>query len=571
MSRERPVSPAPTLGSRRAAGRRADGGVHLVAIAVIASAVLIAFLPALSSDFVIWDDDLNFTDNPRYRGLGPAQLRWMLTTILGGHYHPLTWMTLGLDYTLWGMDARGYHLTSLLLHAATAVCCYFLVLELIRVAPSADRRRHASVDRAAAVAGALFFAIHPLRVESVAWVSERRDVLSGLFFLLTILGYVRARTAALAATGRAWSRASLACFVLSLLSKAWGMTLPVVLLVIDLYPLRRLERGESLRALVREKLSYALLALAAAMIAFLAQARTPEMRSIAQHGLAARLAQAAYGLAFYVRKTILPLRLSPAYLLETPLDPTAPRFVVSALAVLVVAAAVFAWRRRAPWALAACAAYAVIVSPVLGLAQAGPQLVADRYTYLSTIPFAVLVAAAIAATATRRMRLVATISLTTLIALGTLTFHQTRIWHDSMTLWNHTIRLDPSNYIAYTNRGWAQQLAGDLDAAVADYGRAIAANPRYALAYYDRGTVRDDRGDLEGAADDYSEVIELDPSDARALNNRGYVRQRQGDLTGALVDYARALLIAPPGWPHRPLVERNLDAARRALARETAQ
>src|SRR5512138_224970 len=183
---------------------------------------------------------MNFTDNPSYRGLSPSHLRWMFTTFHGGHWQPLSWMTLGLDYTLWGMNPLGYHLTNVLLHAVNALLVYRLIAVLV---PGVGAR--------AAAVGALLFAIHPLRVESVAWVTERRDVLSGLF-LLTVLAYVRyvrARDA-----GQPWGipfGLSLACFALSLLAKAWGVTLPLVLLVLDVYPLRRF----SPRALL-EKVPY---------------------------------------------------------------------------------------------------------------------------------------------------------------------------------------------------------------------------------------------------------------------------------------------------------------------------
>ncbi len=539
--------------------RRSRASAHTAPIILIVAAVLLAFAPALSNGFVIWDDDLNFTDNPHYRGLGLTQLRWMFTSLLGGHYQPLTWMTLGFDYTLWGLDARGYHLTSVVLHAVNGVCCYVAAAALLRAAhaPAAiDERRL----RLGALVAALVFAVHPLRVESVAWASERRDVVSGLFWLLTIVAYVRAVTSPDDARRR-WHAIAFACFVASLLSKAWGITLPVVLLILDVYPLRRLTRGASLRALVLEKVPYAVLAAIAAAVAFGAQSSMPEMRSIAQHDISARLAQAAYGLAFYGWKTVMPLRLSPAYLLESPLDATAPRYLASAAVVVAVTAAAVAARRRAPWALAAWIAFAVIVSPVLGFAQTGPQLVADRYTYLATLPFAVLVGAGVEAATARGRRVITAVAAAAITLLGVLTLQQTRVWHDSETLWTHTLEIDPTNHIAYTNRGWARQLDHDLDAAIADYTHAIAANPRYQLAYYNRGTAYDDRDQLAAAAADYTTAITLDPSDARPLNNRGWVRQRQGDLEGAITDYRHALAIASPDWVHGDLVRSNLATA----------
>ena len=547
MSRERSV-----------ARRSSRASAHAIPITVIVATVLLAFAPALSNGFVIWDDDLNFTDNVHYRARGAPQLRRMLTTLLGGPDQPLTWMTPGLDYTLWGMDARGYHLTSILLHALNSACCYFAVAALLRAAKAPAASDEWRV-RLGALVAALLFAVHPLRVESVAWASERRDVVSGLFWLLTIIAYVRAVTTA--DSRWRWHAIAFGCFVASLLSKAWGITLPAVLLILDVYPLRRLARGTSLGALLLEKVPYAVLAAVAAAVAFGAQSFMPEMRSVAEHGVGARLAQSAYGLAFYCWKTLVPLRLSPAYLLESPLDPTARRYLASAAFVVAATIAAVAARRRAPWALAAWLAFGVIVSPVLGFAQTGPQLVADRYTYLATLPFVAVVGAGVQAAAARDRRVTATAAAAAIAVLGFLTFQQARVWHDSRTLWTHTLALDPTNHIAYTNRGWARQLDGDLDGAIDDYTRAIAVNPRYQLAYYNRGTAYDDRDELAAAAADYTAAITLDPADARPLNNRGWVRQRQGDLAGAIADYRHALAIASPDWVHGDLVRRNLATA----------
>ena len=204
---------------------------------LIAFVTIAAFLPVLHNQFVTWDDDQNFLGNLHYRGLAWPHLRWMWTTLHMGHYAPLTWMTLGLDHLLWGMNPVGYHLTSLLLHATNAVVFYFLVRQLLPLAlPGPSERDHALAVSAGFAA--LVFGIHPLRVESVAWVTERRDVLSGLFFLSTILAYLRACERE--AHGRRWYWLSVALFGCALLSKSMAVSLPVVLLILDVYPLRRL-------------------------------------------------------------------------------------------------------------------------------------------------------------------------------------------------------------------------------------------------------------------------------------------------------------------------------------------
>src|SRR3989454_782153 len=211
--------------------------IRWLAPSLVALVTLAAFLPTLHNQFVNWDDDVNFLDNPHYRGLGWSQLRWMWTTFHMAHYIPLTWMTLGMDYLLWGMNPVGYHLTSLLLHVTSAVVFFFLARRFLTLAlPRASGRGHALTVSAGFAA--LVFAIHPLRVESVAWATERRDVLSGLFYLLTLLTYLRACERG--ARGRRSYWLSVALFGCALLSKSMAVSLPVVLLILEVYPLRRL-------------------------------------------------------------------------------------------------------------------------------------------------------------------------------------------------------------------------------------------------------------------------------------------------------------------------------------------
>src|SRR5262249_10049049 len=277
---------------------------------------------------------------------------------------------------------------------------------------------------------------------SVRLASERRDVLSGFFFLIAVLAYVRMQDGARAR----WFVLSLAAFLLSLLSKAWGITLPVVLLALDWFPLRRRLR----RGVLLEKVPYALVALGFGVLAFRAQEPVEAMRTLAQHGVIARAAQAAYGLCFYLGKTVVPRGLSPLYLLELRLDPTRPRYVLAILGVLGVTGILVALRRRVPWLLTAWVCYAAIVSPVLGFVQTGPQIAADRYSYLACLPWAVVVAGGLAVLATARAdgrlpagRWYAALgtSAVALAILGALTFEQTRMWNDSRTLWEYVLRI----------------------------------------------------------------------------------------------------------------------------------
>src|SRR5437870_8417724 len=351
---------------------------------LIALVTFIAFLPTLRNQFVDWDDFKNFLDNPYYRGLAWTQLRWMWTTHLG-HYIPLTWMTFGLDYLLWGMNPLGYHLTNLLLHAANAVVFFFVVLRILtRALPNPSERGEALAVSAGVAA--LVFAIHPLRVESVAWATERRDVLSGLFYLVTILMYLRACERGARGRGSYWL--SVAVFVCALLSKSMVVNLPVVLLILDVYPLRRLGGfvgwwSEPARRVYVEKIPFVLLAAAASAIAVIALSSVPAARSLAQLSVPGRLAVSAYGLSFYLWKTVLPMTLLPLYELHD-VNPWAPPFLLSYGVVPAVTALALILRHRLPGLPAAWLAYAVILIPVLGIFQNGPQIAADRYTYLAS-------------------------------------------------------------------------------------------------------------------------------------------------------------------------------------------
>src|SRR5437762_9790918 len=415
--------------SRKLATQRWVYWLVPVLVALVTFAV---FLPALQNQFVNWDDPTNFLDNPYYRGLGWSQLRWMWTTHLG-HYIPLTWMTLGLDYLLWGMNPVGYHLTSLLLHAANAVVFFFVVLRILtRALPSPSERGYALAVSAGVAA--LVFAIHPLRVESVAWVTERRDVLSGLFYLVAILLYLRACERG--ARGRGWYWLSVAAFVLALLSKSMVVNLPIVLVILDVYPLRRLGGAVGwwsapARRVYVEKIPFVLLAAVASAVALMAQLSHDTMVSVVQLSGLGRLAVSMYGVSFYLWKTVAPVNLSPLYELPPTVNPWALPFIVSYGVVVAITAIVLAFRRRVPGLPAAWVTYIVVLLPVLGIFQSGSQIAADRYTYLASLGWAILVSAGVLSHWRRRPFLFTGLAACVLFGLGILTWNQVQVWRDS--------------------------------------------------------------------------------------------------------------------------------------------
>lgn len=514
---------------------------RLLAPLVVFVAAFVAFWPALDGEFVSWDDNLNFGEqNPHYKGLGAENLEWMFTESHVGHWHPLTWVSLAIDYQLFGEDPGAFHRTSMLLHAGSAVLVYLLILRLLRLTALGRSTRSTLALSLPAAAGALLFALHPLRVESVAWATERRDVLSGFFLLLSVLAWLRMQDEG--RPRRAWYLASLALFALSLLSKAWGVTLGAVLLLLDAWPLGRMRPGEDGRRpvgrLILEKVPYLALGVACAGAAALAQEAGAQGQTavvgLAEHGILQRAVQAAFGLAFYLYKTLVPVGLSPLYELERDFDVTRPGYLVSVAVVLSITALVLVLRRRWPALAVAWFAYAIIVSPVLGVLQSGAQLAADRYTYLSCIPFAVLAAGGLAALASRRRTRAAVLSLAgvLILALGVLSWKQTRIWRDSLSLWTHAAEVEPDSYIAHFNLAGEWQRAGQLDRAVEEYRRSIRAHPGRGneQARLELGHIflrRQGGGDLQSALDLWSEGL------AEAPNSWGILEAMKGPLKQA--------------------------------------
>lgn len=525
--------------------------------ALIFLLTFLAFLPALPNGFVNWDDGYNFVDNPNYRGLGWAQLRWMFTTFHMGHYIPFTWVTLGIDYLIWGMNPFGYHLTSLLLHAAAAVLFYFVALRLLT---SPGPAAHESLDagtRFAAALASLLFAIHPLRVESVAWATERRDVLSGVFYLLTILSYLRAGEIHRDPNARRlWLAASVLGFTAALLSKEIVVTLPLVLILLDVYPLRRLKPGES--RVWKEKLPFFLLAAGCSAVALFARGPEYPLTPLEEHGVPERLAQAAFGLVFYLGKTVWPADLAPFYPLPVPFNPLEARFLLSGALVLGITAILFYLRHRLPALLCAWAYFAIVLAPALGFFQQGEQIAADRYTYLAGFGWATLAGGGVLRLLPGRQTglprgpfLVWTVSSTvTVVAiLGTLTWRQAGVWHDSITLWTRVLAVTPDSYFAHYNLANALRRLAKNTEAMRHYRRSLELDPEQPLAHNHLGALSDARGDAVGAIEHYRRSLEIDPSQAQVHAALGNVLARVRRYDEALRHLRRSLQMRPNHAP----------------------
>lgn len=546
----------------------------------------IAFVPSLRNGFVSWDDDKNFLANPHYRGLGLDQLSWMWTTFHMGHYIPLTWMTLGLDYTLWGMNPRGYHLTSLLIHVANAVAMYYLARHFLASSAaqhlatgSSEHRSQQATQPAsvtlAAVLAALLFAVHPLRVESVAWITERRDVLSLLFALLCLLAYIRS---AERPDGRRWYWLAVLLFACALLSKATVITLPAVLLIVNVHPLHRItaadHRFATLRAVGIELLPFALLSAATMLLSVVALHPGEQLR------LSGKLAVSAFSLSFYLWKTLVPTALSPLYEMPREIDPLSARYLASYATAMLVTLAVVAWRRRLPSLAAAWIAFVVLSLPMLGIIQNGPQIAADRYTYHSAPALAMLAGVAVIHALSHfrveRMRLVGAAALLPLVAL---TWQQCGVWKDSSSLWARVIALDPrsayahsasatllfqANHVdeaieesrvateldptlaeAHNNSGVGLARKGRFDEAILHYQRALVLKPSYDEAEGNWGVALANLGEPDAAVEHFRLALTTNPDNADTHVNWGNVLVRAGRFVEAISHYESALAIRP--------------------------
>lgn len=525
MTTQSVVSPG---GSR---GRRA-----MLVTALLASVpALLAYLPTLGNGFVNWDDNLYVYRNPFVQRLDATFLRRALFDFTADNWHPVTWLSHAVDCALWGLNPRGHHLSSLVLHAVNTFLVTVTIARLGRLpgwragdlADDAEGAAGRPVLLASALAG-LLFGLHPLHVESVAWVSERKDLLCAFFFLLALLAYAAYATApgnrvptGPRFPGNRHYLGAIGLFALALMSKPMAVSLPAILLVLDYCPFRRVRSWKTLRAAALEKLPFFLLSLLASAVTLLAQGKGGAIATLEEIPLAERWIVAVRSLGLYLAKIALPLDLGPFYPHPrgVELGSAASWAAGAVVAGATVAAVVAAQRRRRLW-LAAWCWYVLILAPVLGIIQVGQQAMADRYAYLPSVAPLLIAGASLAwlwewlgtrrraGSAARAALAVAVAG--ALLALAALTVRQTRLWKDSITLWSAVIDREPAPpVLSFYNRALAYQESGRIPEALADYGKAIeldAADNRY---FVNRGLLLAQTGRIGAAAADFEAACRL--------------------------------------------------------------
>ena len=526
----------------------------------VALLVFLVYCPVLRNGFVGWDDDIYVYQNPSVRHLSLPNLLGTFTTIhASGNWHPLTELSHAADWALWGMNARGHHLTSILLHGLNAGLVVALAFALAR-ARAAERHARTIV---AAIAAGLLWGLHPLRVESAAWVSERKDVLCASFYLATLFCYLRyagttrnTNSEDRGASNKRFYFGALACFLLALLSKPMAVSLPFVLLILDAYPLERLGRVRIGRVIV-EKLPFLALAAVSAVITLKAQRAGGAFRALHGVPLGTKLLVAARATVSYLGKTLWPSELLPLYSYPQNVSWASWRFGVPVL-VLALLVAVCVWlARRNRALLATLLCYLLALLPTVGIVQVGPQSMADRYTYLPAIALSILAGAGFgylwekAAALPSRWQSAALVLAMALAParLASLSMRQMAVWQDSETLWTQVIRHEPWNTEAYNNRASFYFDQGDYQGALADYSAALSFAPQVAPAhatkrrsayFNDRAITYVRLGKMTEAISDASEAIRLRPNHPDYYQNRSNMYRRLGMTEAATADGVQA-------------------------------
>jgi tetratricopeptide (TPR) repeat protein len=524
------------------------------------------YLPTLRNGFVSWDDGHYVYENRHILRLGQDFLTWALTEATIVYWHPLTWLSHAIDVTMWGINPLGHHLTNNIFHASNTFLVVLLAANLVGAGHTSrtwesgppcacDQDRFVLI--AAGITGVLF-GLHPVHVESAAWVAERKDLLYSFFYLLGMLsyvGFVRAQGEDPQQRSFVYYRAywlCLLCYALSLASKPMAVTFPVILLLLDWYPLRRdLADGEGGAQLI-EKVPFLVLGGALSVYTLYSEKVAGVFTALTDIPMKSRILVAFHAVVVYIGKLIFPVDLLPLYPYPPRVLMAQPEFAGSVIAVVGATVLCTLYMRKRPLWLVVWGSFTISVLPVLGLFQAGPQPWADRFIYLPSLgPFMLvgigggLVWQKVSRRPLLRRSLAVSAALL-VVLLSVMTVSQIGIWKNSMVMWTHVIEKVPHQLpFAYHNRSILFKELGDLDKALEDANEAIALAPGFPDAYHNRGNVFAGKGQYASAVADYLRAIYLKPDDPVISNDLGAAHAGMGEVDAAIAAYGRALALKP--------------------------
>jgi regulator of sirC expression with transglutaminase-like and TPR domain len=541
--------------------------VWLVALFIALITVLV-YLPALQNGFVNWDDDFYIYKNYHIQYINFAFFKWMFTTFHASNWHPLTWLSHALDHAIWGLNPMGHHLTNIILHGLNTFLVVLIIICLINYANftlSPLIKGNPSI-----IAGAftgLLFGIHPLHVESVAWVSERKDLLYAFFYLLSILSYLKYTSSQRREFSRHpsvvthywWYSLCVIFFILSLMSKPMAVTLPAVLILLDIYPLERLNLKSaftSRQKVLIEKIPFIVLSLASSVITIIAQKTGGAVAPLETFPPIDRILVAFSAICFYLLKIVWPSNLAPLYQYPSNISFLTLKYMGSLILVVCITAfCIWLWKRHKVF-LVAWAYYIVTLLPVSGIIQVGSQSAADRYAYLPSLGPFFLVGLAIISIwksinlrqhTSKYLKLFFLISLISLAGfLSITTVKQIKIWRDSLTLWNYELELFPEDAPkAYYLRGEAYEKLGNYNQALDDFKKSIELNPYYESGYMGRGILYAKSGNYQQAIEDFDHAIRINPNDSDLYYNRGLSYKLIAKYQKAIQDFDKAIQLNP--------------------------
>ena len=526
------------------------------------------YLASLRNDFVIWDDDTYVFDNPYIRSFDLNLLKWAFFDFYAANWHPLTWISHALDYAVWGLAPMGHHLTNNILHAVNTFIVVLLVVRLLESRKAgklagwqADKLTSSHDMNFTLIASAttgLLFGLHPIHVESVAWVSERKDLLCAFFFLLSVMMYTRYITPPASPPslnlrgGRGSYLISLAFFTLALLSKPMAVSLPLVLLILDWYPFERITTFKTFKTAFIEKLPFFVLSLVSSLLTILAQKTGGTMELMGFVPLSTRLLVASNALIAYLCKVILPFNLTPYYPYPEKVLLLTLEYFLPLILVVGISATCIVFVKKQRILLTVWVYYIVSLIPVLGIVQVGKQAMADRYTYLPGLGQFLIIGLIAAwgsakAGAVKRWGLVlrllsAVMALSVFISISHLTIEQISIWKNTLSLWSYVIEKEPERVpIAYMNRGKVYYQMGQLNKAMEDYDKAVTLKPFDPNYYHNRGLIFAEMRQFDKAIADYDHALALDQRGAENFVGRPFCFLARGLAYLAIGQRGRAV------------------------------
>lgn len=497
--------------------------------------ILAVYMKAGNHQFLDFDDRDYVTNNSHVAsGITYDNIIWAFTSVDKSNWHPITWLSHMADVQLYGMNPRGHHLTNVVIHTASSV---LLLLLLFRLTGALWQSSFV----------AFLFALHPLHVESVAWVAERKDVLSAFFWFFTLLLYA----AYVARPKPALYLFALFSFVLGLMSKPMLVTLPVVMLLIDFWPLHRWQH-EKLRpisgralAIIKEKIPFFACSILSSIITIYAQYHGGAMSSLDEMPYQVRVENALISYVKYIGKTLWPHDLAVFY---PPSAFSLWQVINSLLFLSIVTTIVIRAMRRYPYLLVGWFWFLVTLVPVIGLIQVGGQSMADRYSYIPVIGLFIMVAWGIPDLTVgmkHRQSILSMLAGVVIIVFSAQTWRQLGYWHDNISLFRHTIQVTTDNYIIHNNLGGALAENGDLDAAILEYQEALRINPNDVKTHNNLGIALGKKGAFDAAIKEFQASLRINPTDGEIHNNLGFTLFNKGSMDAAIHEYQEALRLNP--------------------------